>query len=195
MRMKRKFVFLSSGATIAAILGAICVLALSSCGNHRRHHRHHTAALTPAPIEADEFIGTLGVCWPAIWSDEQRAFARTGILAHLTAWETEFAITIAPAKLIIFLSADGGGVSGDGPMILIHPGECFDFPSLFNLLTHHHLGDPQELDARWEGWNALGDAVADDLRQLCVVSPVPEPDSEPTSEEDHDAHHGHHDED
>ncbi len=162
MRIRRSTVFFGGGAAIAVALGLLCLMALSGCGRHHHHTRAGAYSNLDQSIEVDEFIGLLGVCWPKDWTDAQKADGRRGVLEHLNAWEAEFGPLLKPAKLIILLSADrvGGIDAQDRGIILVWPGDCFEFPALFNLLIHHVLDDFRELDSRWQRWNAIGAEVA-----------------------------------
>jgi len=186
--MIRRFARFAKLALVVAVLGLLCGWLLVGCGHHHKHRAYVTNINLDQPLEVDEFIGTLAICWPDSWTEEQRADARRGILAHLNAWEAEFGLTVAPAKLIIFLSGDElGGINlEDRSIIIVAPGECYEFEALFNLLTHHYLTDLQERDPRWQRWNALGAEIAKEIRDLCLVTHPPAPEPPPTPDPDDD---------
>lgn len=162
---------------VTAILGFLCGWFFLGCGHH---HRSRVIAINSGKgIVGDEFIGTLEICWPDGWTDEEKAAARLGILAHLNAWEAEFKITVNPVKLILLSSYEPGSNLYDQDIILIYPGHCYEFDGLFILLTHCSLDDPEELDPRWCCRGESGSAVVANLKKLCKAK-------------HHEDGHGHH---
>jgi len=149
---------------VTAVLGALCVLALTGCGHH---HKHHRVYVLEQSRPGDEFIGPLEICWPDDWTDEQKAAAREGLLAHLNAWEEEFGLTAKPVKLILLSSYEPGSNLYEDDIILIYPGGCYEFAGLFSLLTHCGLDDPEELDSRWHHWKRHGHGIAKGIKKRC----------------------------
>lgn len=154
---------------------ALCLLTIGAfvtgCSDDK-HRFYHTIE---ADIEPDEHIGVLAVCWPDTWTDAEKAAGREAVSTILTHWEVYFKTTSVPGKLLVSLKDEdedwewGDLQLIDRSIILVLPGECYDFPSLFNLLCHLNFGDPKEIDPRWSQWNAIGEALSANLATRCPL--------------------------
>ena len=167
MRNRASLIVTGVGCMLAVIA---CGTLLSGCRKSSRTFSEVVREVAPDDqFEPDETIGSLSICWPDEWTDEDRQMARDAILLLLTQAEVELGHTSKPAKLIFVLSAAGVGgiITGNEDILLVVPGECFSFPDLFVLLLHLNLNDPEELDSRWTRWRDLGDDLSEDLAARC----------------------------